>query len=218
MEALTFKTVTEQSEIDIVLERIEGYSGVRLPISYVSQGRIVGAFLHNRLVACYILVTKPDFRSLMFVPNEIKSSSKFFKNDSYEMMEVNGLWISPALKTPALQVRVWLQLIKDIFLSKKKYVLLMRDSRTRSMERFFGMAAPVSLYSGPPMLMSGQRTHNEIQVSYTTRWNIVLNIHKYLRELRDRNRRAELYAKQRLSTQHEGNSAVDFNQPALTSN
>lgn len=200
MEKLKIKTITAEEDLNLVLDRIEGYSGIRLSESYAKQAKVVGFFLQNRLAACYMVVTKPGFRSLLFVPDSQKRTHEFFKNEQFEMMEVNGLWIGPALKTPELQIRVWLELIKDIFFSRKKYILLMRDKRNKNMERFMKMAYPKNLYEGSPQLMAGETTHSEIQVSYTTRWKIVLNTHKYLLELRNRQRRAEQFAKQRTAS------------------
>ena len=177
-------------ETNQFLDRVENYTGVRLPKPYVSKSKIVGVFLHKKMVAGYMIVTQPSFRSVLFVPDEIKAISSFFNIDQFEMMEVNGLWIGPGLKTPSLQIRVWLHLIKDIFSCRKKYVLLMRNIRNRNMERFLGMANPNSLYKGAPVLMAGDVTHQAIEVSYTTRWSIVLNTHKYLLELLHRQRRA----------------------------
>jgi hypothetical protein len=101
-----------------------------------------------------------------------------------------------------------MELIKDIFFSKKKYVLLMRDKRNKNMERFMNMAYPRNLYEGGPQRMAGENTHNEIQASYTTRWKIVLNIHKYMWELRNRNRRADQFAKHRASLENMSQATV----------
>lgn len=154
------------------------------------NSKIVGAFLNDKLVAGYMLVTSPKFRSLMFVSDEIRKNDAFFKNDEYEMMEVNGLGIGPSLKKPSLQIRVCMNLIKDIFFARKKFVLLMRNSRNLNMERFLNMANPTNIYEGQPSILGSQKTHDSIQVSYTSRWSIVLNIHKYLLELRSRQSRA----------------------------
>ena len=202
MEKLTFNEITESDAVENFLGKVENYNGVRLPQEYAHNSKIIGAYKSGKLVAGYMLVTRPGFRSLLFVPDKEKTNNPFFKNDQYEMMEVNGLWIGPALKTPTEQMRVWLQLIKDIFLCRKNFVLLMRDARNRNMERFMGMASPTEIYEGEPWTISGENTHNKIQVSYTTRWKIVLNSHKYIAELFDRRRRASAYTKQRGLAQH----------------
>ena len=200
MKKLSFKTLTSKKEIENVLDKTENYSGVRLPYAYAARNKVVGVFLHEQLVAGYIIVTNPEFRTLMFVPKDNLTASKLASKDQYDMMEVNGLWIGPTIKTPMMQAKVWANLIKDIFLSKKKYVLLMRDSRNKSMERFFGMANPIALYDGPPLLMAGERSHKTIQVSFTTRWSIVLNSYKYAAEIRQRIKRANEFEKsQRLT-------------------
>lgn len=197
MDKLIFRILKSNADIELVLEKIENYSGIRLPEVYASNSKIVGVFLHDQLAACYMLVTKPAFRSLIFVPDSIKRNDGFFSTDDFEMMEVNGLWIGPALKKPRQQLRVWMHLIKDIFMCRKKFVLLMRDVRNRNMERFMNMANPHILYEGAPQLMADDITHSKIQVSYTTRWKIVLNVHKYLAELIQRQRRAAAYTRQR---------------------
>ena len=93
-------------------------------------------------------------RSLLFVPDEAKRNNKFFKNEEFEMMEVNGLWIGPALKSPSMQLKVWGHLIKDIFMSRKQFVLLMQNSNDKCMERFMSMANPTCIYEGESFAVS----------------------------------------------------------------
>ena len=164
--------------------------------------RVINDLLCNddngQLASIYLLVTEPEFRSISFIPDEIKKTNPFFNEDQYNMVEINGLWISPSLKTPMLQVSVWGHLIKDIFLCKKKHVLLMRNSKTKSMERFLNMVNPEILYEGEPNQMSGQKTHQMIEVSHSTRWSIILNTPKYIQEFYQRKRRSALHEKQQL--------------------
>lgn len=195
MEKLEFRTITSEKETELVLDKIESNLGVRLPTEYARNSQIVGVFLREQLSACYMLVTRPSFRSLLFVPDQAKRENKFFENDTFEMMEVNGLWIGPALKNPILQLKVWANLIKDIFLSKKRFVLLMQNSSNKCMERFMNMANPKELFQGEPMAMAGERTHKTIRVSYTTRWSIILNAPKYLNELYQRQQRADSFSR-----------------------
>jgi len=194
MEKIAFRTMTTSEETELVLRKIESNLGVRLPTEYANNSKIVGVFLRNQLSACYMLVTKPNFRSLIFVPDQAKKTNAFFSNDEYEMMEVNGLWIGPALKHPSMQLRVWAHLIKDIFLSKKRFVLLMQNSNNKCMERFMSMANPKSIYQGEPLIMAGETTHKTIRVSFTTRWSIVLNAPKYMNELFRRQQRAQAFS------------------------
>ncbi len=197
MEKLDFKTISETRELDLFLDKIEHHTGVRLPMDYVNRSKVVGVFLHDRIVAGYMLVTAPAFRSLLFVPDKVKAEDPLFANDEFEMMEVNGLWISPSLKTPNLQVRVWAHLIKDIFFARKKYVLVMRNSKNRVMEKLTNMANPTIIYKGRPQLLGGENTHESIEVGFTTRWSIVLNSHRYIKELWRRQRKAAKFAVQR---------------------
>ncbi|MBL4820772.1 MAG: hypothetical protein JKY98_07255 [Gammaproteobacteria bacterium] len=202
MEKLVFKGLSSEAEINLFLDKFKNCVGVRLPFDYAKRSSIVGAFLHDKLVGGYMLVTSPEFRSLIFVPDAIKNTNPFFQQNQFEMMEVNGLWISPALKCPKMQLSVWFHLIKDIFLSRKKYVLLMRDLRNKTTERLFNMANPTPLFQGSPKLMAGDNSHDEIQVSYTSRWSIVLNSHKYWKELKNRQQRATQFAEQRDQPRH----------------
>jgi hypothetical protein len=210
MRKLEFRTITDKDGIENVLNIVERYSGVRLPLDYAKRNKVVGAFSQNKLVATYMVVTQPNFRSLMFVPSDNWKNTDLSVTDDYDMMEINGLWISPALKTPLLQARIWAHLIKDIFMSKKKYVLLMRDSRNKIMERFLNMANPTTLYDGPPMLMAGATSHERIQVSYTTRWQIVLNSHKYIGEISNRMKRAREFEKSRSFSSPTSNNGANL--------
>lgn len=195
MEKLEFRTISKKEDTEIVLDKIETNLGVRLPLEYAMKARIVGVFLRGQLSACYMLVTEPKFRSLLFVPDKTKKENEFFRKDSFEMMEVNGLWIGPALRDPRMQLRVWGHLIKDIFMSKKRYVLLMQNSNNKCMERFTNMSNPTRVYEGEPLIAAGESTHKTIRVSFTTRWSIVLNAPKYLNELLQRRQRAAVFSK-----------------------
>lgn len=190
MEKLKFEFVTTKSAIDEYLQKVENYTGTRLPLSYALKAKIVGVYLDRYLVAGYMIVTKPPFRSYIFVPDKLRKAHPFFKNNSYEMMEVNGLWISPAVKSPKAQFQIWLRLVRDIFLSKKQYLLLLSDKRNRTIQKIHQLTNPTSLYEGVPQLLPGENTHESIRVGFTTRWNIVLNLPKYYFEFRKRERRA----------------------------
>jgi len=143
------------------------------------------------MVAGYMLVLSPPFRSLLFVPDRTKQSNLFFTESPHEMMEINGLWISSSLRSSKLQMAVWFHLVSNIFRSKKKFVLLLRDSRNKTMGRLLGLAKPKILYEGSPILMVGDQTHSKIQLSYTSRWSILVNSYKYGLELRQRQNRAK---------------------------
>ena len=129
MEAMKFRTLTTDSEIEFFLTRFESYVGVKLPYDYAERSTFVAGFKGSEMVAGYMLVTKPEFRSLMFVPDDVKRSHEFFKYDPYDMMEINGLWMSASLKTAAEQFSVWLHLILSAFKCRKQYVMLMEIGR-----------------------------------------------------------------------------------------
>lgn len=194
---MTFRTISNSEETNLFLNKIENFSRVRLPYNYAKNSKIVGVFVHNKLVAGYMLVTKPGYRSLLFVPDETKKSNSFFSKDEYEMMEVNGLWIGPAIKTPLMQYKIWIRLIIDIFLARKKYLLLMSDVRNKNIEYLHSLAEPEILYEGAPIVMAGEKTHPVIRVAFTTRWKAVINIPKYWLELKKREKRAFQSVKQR---------------------
>jgi len=193
MASLAFREICEETEIEVFLNRFQDYVGVKLPIDYAMRSKIVGAFLHGRMVAGYMLVLSPPFRSYLFVPDRIKQSNPFFAENPFGMMEINGLWISSSLRSPKLQMSVWFHLVSNIYLSKKKFVLLLRDSRNKTMGRLLSLAEPKLLFEGTPNLMIGDQTHSKIQLSYTSRWSILINSYKYWLELRQRQNRAKSF-------------------------
>jgi len=197
METIKFKTLSKESEIDMYLSKFEGFVGVRLPYDYSMRSTIVGAFKDGDMIGGYMLVTKPQFRSLMFVPDQVKQEGRFFKNDQYEMMEVNGVWISAAVKSASDQYRFWMKMIVDIFMARKKFILLMADLRNANVRNIHSMTNPELLYEGPPMLMAGTRSHSTVRVSYTTRWQMILNMPRYFMEYRNRERRSTKRLKER---------------------
>lgn len=190
MSTIKFKTITDEATLGVFLDKFENFTGVRLPLDYAKKSKVVGVFLHDKLSAGYMLVTKPKFRSVAFIPQEIRASNKFFENDEYEMMEVNGLWIGPSLRTPKDQFRVWLKLVLDIFMSKKNYLLLMCDARNENIRQLHSLTKPKFLYEGEPFIMAGEKSAANIRVSYTTRWKTISGIPSYLSQFRSRERRS----------------------------
>lgn len=197
MEKIKFKTLTAENEIENYLNKFESFVGVRLPYDYSMRSRIVGVYKGGEMIAGYMLVTKPSFRSLMFVPDAVKNANKFFKNDQFEMMEVNGVWISAAVKSASVQYRIWSRLVMDIFLARKKFVLLMADLRNSNIRNIHSLTNPELLYEGEPMLMAGASSHSTIRVSFTTRWQMLLNLPKYYMTYRERVKRSGKRAKVR---------------------
>lgn len=190
MEAITYRTLTTDAEIELYMRRFGNHVKVKLPHEYIARSKVVGAFRGENMVAGYMLVTKPAFRSLSFVPDEIKKSNRFFRNEEYEMMEVNALWIGASVKSPTEQFGIWLHMLKDVFTCRKKYVLLMADPRNSNICRIHGMMGKKELYEGPAFRMAGMQTHDTITVGYATRWSLIRNMPKYLAEYRSRLRKA----------------------------
>tara|TARA_R110002072_G_scaffold303107_2_gene493761 strand:- start:32709 stop:33332 length:624 start_codon:yes stop_codon:yes gene_type:complete len=197
MEALKFKTLTDERDIDLFLSRFESYVGVKLPYDYAQRSTFVAGFKGDEMVGGYMLVTKPDFRSLMFVPDDVKNTHDFFRNESYEMMEINGVWMSASLKTASEQFSIWLKLILDAFRCRKQFVLLMANQRNINIRHVHAMTGAKDIYEGEPMLMAGEKSHSSIRVSYTTRWSLLLNVPRYWLEYKGRERRFHRRLKQR---------------------
>jgi len=197
MESLTFRELESKSEIDDYIEKFKGFVGVKLPYDYSMRSKIVGMFDGDFMVGGYMLVTKPVFRSLMFVPDLVKRENSFFENDEYEMMEVNGVWLGAAVKSAIDQYRFWTHLMWDVFLSRKKYILLMADLRNANVHNIHSLTSPEILYEGAPSLVPGVVSHAKIRVSVTTRWRIILNVTKYYLAYRDRVQRSSQRAKAR---------------------
>jgi len=200
MEALQFRTITNENEIDYFLTRFESYVGVKLPYDYAQRSTFVAGFKGNEMVAGYMLVTKPEFRSLVFVPDSVKKEHEFFKNDAYDMMEINGLWMSASLKTAAEQFSVWLNLVIEAFKCRKQYVLLMANQRNINIRHIHSMTGAKDIYEDEPMLMAGDKSHSIIRVSYTSRWSLLLNVPRYWLEFKSRERRFNRRLKQRALT------------------
>ena len=72
MDAIKFKTLTTESEIEKYISKFEGFVGVRLPYDYTIRSRIIGVFKGDEMVGGYMLVTKPEFRNLIFIPLILK--------------------------------------------------------------------------------------------------------------------------------------------------
>lgn len=197
MEKLTFREIETRIETELFIEKFHTSAGVKLPLNYVENSQIIGAFLHDKLVAGYMIVTGSGYRSLMFVPDSIKKSNDFFKNNQDDMLEVNGLWIGPTLKSPLQQFRVWLHLAMKVITSRREYVLLMSNSKNKNIQYLHGLLNSKPIYEGAPNLMVGDESHETIRVGFTTPWSIVLTAPKYLKEVMQRQQRAHVFSQKR---------------------
>lgn len=201
MEKLAFREIETRNETELFIEKFRNSAGVRLPLNYVENSQTIGVFLHDKLVAGYMIVTKPGYRSLMFVPDEVKKSNKFFQSSQHDMLEVNGLWIGPSIKTPQQQFRVWFHMAMKVITSRKKYVLLMSNSKNKNIQALHGLIKSVPIYEGSPNLMVGDESHETIKVGFTTPWDCFACIPKYwvaVVKNRQRRLRLKMISKQRL--------------------
>jgi hypothetical protein len=73
----------------------------------------------------------------------------------------------------------------------------MADLRNSNIRNIHSLTNPELLYEGAPMLMAGAKSHSTIRVSYTTRWQMLLNIPKYYIAYRERAKRSTKRAKVR---------------------
>ncbi len=190
MEAITYRTLTTKEEIETYLQRFGNHVKVKLPYDYIDRSTVVGAYRGEEMVAGYMLVTKPAFRSLLFVPDAVKKENAFFRNDEYEMMEVNGLWIGAGVRSAKEQFGIWLHMLRDVFMCRKKYVLLMADTRNVNICKIHNLMGKQELYQGPAHSLASMKTHDTISVGYATRWSLVMNLPKYLAEYRNRQRKS----------------------------
>lgn len=201
MEAIKFRTLETDQEIDFFINRFESYVGVKLPYDYSQRSEVIAGFKGSDMVCGYMLVTEPSYRSLMFIPDDVKNTHPFFKNDSYDMMEINGVWISASLKEISEHFRVWMRMVWDILKCRKQYILLMANKRNTNIRNVHAMTGATDLYEGEPMLMAGVNSHASIRVSYTTRWAFLMNLPRYWLEYKRRERRSGRRIKQRVYAQ-----------------
>lgn len=201
MEKLAFREIETKTETELFIEKFYATGRVRLPFDYVNNSKIIGIFLHDKMVAGYMIVTKPGFRSLMFVPDQVKKSNDFFKNDQNDMLEINGLWIGPSIKSPKQQFKIWLHIATRVITSRKKYLLLMSNSKNKNIQFLHSLIKPVPVYEGAPNLMAGDKTHETIKVGYAKPWNCFACIPQYwVAVVKNRQRRLRLKI---LSKQHQ---------------
>jgi hypothetical protein len=82
----------------------------------------------------------------MFIPDSVKNTHPLFKNDSYDMMEINGVWISASLKEVLEHFTVWMRMVWDILKCPKHYILLRANKRNTNFRNVHAMTAATDLY------------------------------------------------------------------------
>ncbi len=76
-------------------------------------------------------------------------------------------------------------------------MLLMANQRNINIRHIHAMTGVQDIYVGEPMLMSGEKNHSTIRVSYTTRWSLLMNLPRYWLEYKSREHRFVRRLKQR---------------------
>lgn len=74
----------------------------------------------------------------------------------------------------------------------------MSSSKNKNIEYLHSLTNPETLYEGSPDLMVGDKSHSNIRLAFTTRWNCFLCIPKYWVVVsKSRQRRVKIAANQR---------------------
>ena len=67
MEKLVFKVIDKEEDLKMFLGKFFNYTNVNLPLNYAQGAKVIGVYIEEVMVAGYMLVTTPNFRSLLFV-------------------------------------------------------------------------------------------------------------------------------------------------------
>lgn len=186
MSRLEFLSLSQDSEIDHFLECFKKYVNVKLPAAYAKSGDVIGVFKGGEMIGGYMLITKGPFRSMAFVPDEIKKNLPTLRECSRtDFVEVNGFWVSEAYRRSHESLQMWLKLRKDILATKASYLLLFYNAQAKGLSQFYEKAMnPRLVYRGKPMENATATTsYAEVTISMVSRLDVRLCLYRGISHL-----------------------------------
>lgn len=148
------------------LHKAENFLGINFPRSYVERATVLtlvdqlGEMLGGALV-----VTEPEYRSLLSIPSSAGDWTAQFTCDT-DVAEINGVWLSPEVRTPILPVTFWRQFINHLLTLPKHRFLFTYDHSNKQMRKITGWLRYDVLYSGLTEQLPGMQrpSHETIAV------------------------------------------------------
>ncbi len=179
---LTIRNIVSDDEKEIFLDHFEHSVGVRVPRAYLDQGRIVGYFSDDgEMLGGYALIMEPGFRSLLFIPDQVKKNSAFLRENTLEsFLEVNCAWLSPKVKSNMDAIRFWMHMRREILACNRTYLLVMYNRKVRYLATFYARLNPRKIYEGPTELKPGEQGHDEVFVGYVRMADMWLSLYRNL--------------------------------------
>jgi len=157
------------------IEAVDASIGVRLPRSYLAQGRSTGLTSGNTLVGAFTVITRPAFRSLMQLPNRtfIETAVRGLNG---RVVEANGLFLQPEVRDPRTIIAFWSALVLELRRVDATFVLFSYAADSKKLHRFYAPVKPFALYVGPVRTLEGMSGPDVERVSLTSVSNIAATI------------------------------------------
>ena len=190
------KSEAEVNQFSISCQR---WMGVRFPLSYLAQNRVIGFFTHeNELVGGFALITQPPFRVMQSLPQtaQHKITELGYTQDS--LFEITGLWLHPEHKSRIANLLFYLTIYKEVLFIRRPYFIYAYSSSKPKLGQIYSVAQPITIYEGPTSLLPGMTEVDDevIQIGSVAALNTVWRSNpKFLLNRLRRQRSASFYQK-----------------------
>lgn len=148
------------------LQKAEKFLGIDFPPSYVERATILTLVDQlGEMRGGALVVNEPEFRSLLSIPPTAIHGESPFVCDT-DVAEINGVWLSPEVRTPILPVTFWRQFINHLLTLPKHRFLFTYDHSNKQMRKITGWLRYDVLYSGLTEQLPGMQrpSHETIAV------------------------------------------------------
>lgn len=166
--SLIYKEITDSEILLVYLNNFTKLVGITVPQEYFAANKVIGCFNKlGKLLGGYTIVISSPLRGYAILPQDVKANSPFLKQVSEkEMVEVNGLWVSKDINSLYHRAGFWVQLAKDVYRTRRKYLLLWYNKDIAYLHKLYQLAAPFTLYQGPAISNNGIQSHKNIYIGY----------------------------------------------------
>ncbi len=161
---MKFRQITDVATLDRFAEEFAKLSRVSLPIAYLKDARVMGAFDdQDRLMGGWVLRLSSPFRSFELFEASNMEILHFIKRAGQEnIVELNGVWVNQELKSTRETFAFWRSVLKDTLDTERNFIIFGYPQAKIGLHRFYQRLHPRTIYKGPT------RTGVPARIAYLT--------------------------------------------------
>jgi hypothetical protein len=145
---------------------------VSLPMEYLERSKVFGIFnKRGELVGGFLIVMTGQLRSLRSLPSKELIPDLV---DTWDIGEVNGLWLSPEVRKKSVSILFWLLVAREVIFSGKKHFIYTYTTKKKKLGDIYASVKPITLYEGETPVLEGMDESDVETIQLVSVKNIIV--------------------------------------------